>query len=91
MTAPPGPRVGRGIARVDASDWSVHPFLREPLNRAIDVRRDPTGEWLYVVDFDEFEMSDRGVEVAETGRVRGVRLADGEPTAGDSVAGVEAR
>jgi hypothetical protein len=62
MTAPPGPRVGRGVARVDPGDWSLHPFLREPLVRPIDVRFDATGQWLYIVDFGEFEMGDHGVE-----------------------------
>jgi glucose/arabinose dehydrogenase len=91
MTAPPGPRVGRGVARVDPSDWNVHPFLREPLNRPIDVRFDPTGEWLYVVDFGEFEMSDRGVEaVPGTGRLWRLRPADDTPAAGIG-AEVEAR
>lgn len=70
MTAPTGPRVGRGIARIDPVDWSVHPFLREPLRRPIDVRFDATGKWMYLVDFGEFEMTDRGVEAtAGTGKV----------------------
>lgn len=64
MTAPPGPRVGRGLARVDPSDWSLHPFVREPLRRPIDVCF--TEDALLVVDFGEFEMSPGGVE-AEAG------------------------
>jgi glucose/arabinose dehydrogenase len=43
MTAPPGPRAGRSVARVDPSDWSLHPVISEPLSRPIDVRFDPTG------------------------------------------------
>jgi glucose/arabinose dehydrogenase len=70
MTAPPGPKVGRGVARVDPADWSLHPFLREGLNRPIDVRFDPTGQWLHIVDFGEFEMSDQGLEaVPGTGKL----------------------
>ncbi|MBW3651414.1 MAG: PQQ-dependent sugar dehydrogenase [Actinobacteria bacterium] len=61
MTAPSGPRVGRSVVRVDPSDWSMHPLLRGPLRRPIDVCFDATGS-LYVLDFGEFEMSERGVE-----------------------------
>lgn len=64
MTAPAGPRVGRSLVRVDASDWSLQPFVREPLRRPIDVCF--TSDALFVVDFGEFEMSERGVE-AEAG------------------------
>ena len=65
MTAPSGPRVGRGVVRIDPSDWSIHPLLRGPLRRPIDVCFGPAGS-LYVLDFGEFEMSERGVE-AEVG------------------------
>lgn len=78
MTAPPGPRVGRSVARVDPSDWSLHPVLSEPLSRPIDVRFDPAGEWLYILDFGQFEMhAERGV-VAEagSGKLWRIRLAD---------------
>lgn len=61
MTAPSGPRAGRSVVRVDPSDWSLHPLLGQPLRRPIDVSFDPDG-WLYVLDFGEFEMSERGVE-----------------------------
>jgi glucose/arabinose dehydrogenase len=65
MTAPAGPRVGRGVARIDPRDWSVHPVAGEPLARPIDVRFGPAGEALYVLDFGRFEMdAERGV-VAE--------------------------
>ncbi len=84
MTAPAGPRVGRGIARVDPADWSVQPFLRQPLNRPIDVRFDPSGESLYVVDFGQFEMSERGVEaVAGTGKLWRLRMHAQEGATGE--------
>jgi glucose/arabinose dehydrogenase len=83
MTAPPGPKVGRGVARIDPADWSLHPFLREGLNRPIDVRFDPTGTKLYIVDFGEFEMTERGVDaVPGTGRLWS--LAFPETDANDS-------
>lgn len=61
MTAPTGPRVGRSVVRVDPSDGGIHPLLREPLRRPIDVCFDRAGS-LYVLDFGEFEMSEQGVE-----------------------------
>ncbi|HEX7312576.1 MAG TPA: hypothetical protein VF297_01575 [Pyrinomonadaceae bacterium] len=66
MTAPTGPKVGRSVARVDPSDWSLHPCVRGPLLRPIDVRFGPDGG-LYVVDFGSFEMLDRGGVSAEAG------------------------
>lgn len=62
MTAPQGPRAGRSIVRVDPADWSMHPVLSGPFARPIDVRFDPAGEFLYVLDFGRFEMhAERGV------------------------------
>ncbi|MGD9696948.1 MAG: sorbosone dehydrogenase family protein [Thermoleophilia bacterium] len=58
MTAPSGPRVGRSLVRVDPSDWTMHPFA-SGFNRPIDVRFAPDGA-LYVCDFGEFEMRERG-------------------------------
>ncbi len=67
MTAPAGPRVGRGIARVDPRDWSLHDVATGPLSRPIDVRFSGDGDKLYIVDFGRFEMhAERGV-VAEAG------------------------
>jgi glucose/arabinose dehydrogenase len=67
MTAPPGPRAGRSVVRVDPADWSLHPVVSEPLLRPLDVRFDPAGDWLYVLDFGQFKMhAERGV-VAEAG------------------------
>lgn len=81
MTAPPGPRVGRGVARIDPSDWSLHPVVSGPLARPIDVRFDSAGEALYILDFGQFEMSERGV-VAEagSGKLWRLPLTDGAST-----------
>lgn len=58
MTAPPdGAKVGRGIARIDPSDWSLHPIQAGPFIRPIDVRFDPADGSLLVLDFGEFEMT----------------------------------
>jgi glucose/arabinose dehydrogenase len=85
MTAPPGPKVGRGVARVDLTRGTVEPFVREPLVRPIDVRFDPAGEWLYVVDFGELEMSDTGVEAtAGTGRLWRLPVAAHEHAGGSA-------
>lgn len=65
MTAPEGPRVGRSVARVDPSDWSLHPFARKNLLRPIDVRFGPHDGALYVLDFGAFEMLDGGGVSAE--------------------------
>jgi glucose/arabinose dehydrogenase len=60
MTAPMGPRVGRGLARIDPTDWSLHPFIEGTLDRPIDVRIDPKKELLYILDFGKFEMKPEG-------------------------------
>ncbi|MDK3255249.1 PQQ-dependent sugar dehydrogenase [Blastococcus capsensis] len=62
MTAPSGPRVGRSIARVDTSAWTLHPLAPGPVRRPIDVRIDAAEGWVYVLDFGQFEMVDTGVE-----------------------------
>ncbi len=67
MTAPPGARIGRSLARIDPADWSLHPVrlpdqVREHLERPIDVALDPTGETVWLVDFGAFEMTDHGVQ-----------------------------
>jgi glucose/arabinose dehydrogenase len=51
-----GPRVGRAVARIDSHDWSLHPFMTEPLVRPIDVRFNPLDEALYILDFGQFEI-----------------------------------
>lgn len=58
-----GPKVGRGLLRVDPADWSTHELpVGIPLHRPIDVAFTPDGQHMYVLDFGEFEMSDKGVE-----------------------------
>lgn len=66
MTAPSGPRVGRSIARVDTSAWTLHPLASGPARRPIDVRIDAAAGCVYVLDFGQFEMTDTGV-AAEAG------------------------
>ena len=65
MTAPSGPKVGRSVVRVDPSDWSLHPFVQDGLLRPIDVRFNPAGDELYILDFGSFEMLDNGAVSAE--------------------------
>lgn len=55
MTAPPGPKVGRSLLRVDPSDWSQHLLMAGPFRRPIDVVTTPDRN-LLVVDFGHFEM-----------------------------------
>lgn len=55
MTAPPGPKVGRSLLRVDPSDWSQHLLMAGPFLRPIDVVTTPDRN-LLVVDFGHFEM-----------------------------------
>jgi glucose/arabinose dehydrogenase len=62
MTGPPGPRVGRSVARIDPADWSLHAVGVGPFRRPIDVRVHPSEEAVYVLDFGEFEMGPGGVE-----------------------------
>jgi glucose/arabinose dehydrogenase len=57
VAGPPGPRVGRKLARIDPSDWSLHGVEMGPFHRPIDVRVDPSGEHVYVLDFGEFELA----------------------------------
>jgi hypothetical protein len=74
MTAPPGPRCGRAVARIDPSDWSLHPFLDGVLERPIDVRFRPRDGALHIVDFGQFEMEGQGVvATAGTGKLWCVR------------------
>lgn len=68
---PPGPQVGRSVARIDPGDWSLHTCIEEPLARPIDVRFHPTNGGLYILDFGKFEMhAERGVVAeAQSGRL----------------------
>ena len=75
MTAPAGPRIGRGIGRIDPANWSLHSVVTGRLDRPIDVRFDPRGAALYILDFGRFEMhATRGV-VAEAQSGKLWRLA----------------
>jgi glucose/arabinose dehydrogenase len=57
VAGPPGPRVGRKLARIDPSDWSLHAVELGSFHRPIDVRVSPSGEHVYVLDFGEFELA----------------------------------
>ncbi len=59
ITAPPGPKVGRCLLRVDPSDWSQHVLMAGPFLRPIDVVTTPD-RGLLVVDFGHFEMKGLG-------------------------------
>lgn len=75
MTGPAGPRVGRGLARIDPADWSLAPLAAGPWNRPIDVKVHPFEGAVYVLDFGEFEMGPGGVEArAGTGALWKVPL-----------------
>lgn len=77
MTAPAGFKVGRNISRVDPSDWSHHPLPDLGLDRPIDIKYNPHDDCIWIVDFGEFEMSDKGVESkSKTGKVIKVKSHD---------------
>ncbi len=70
LTAPSGPRVGRGVVRVDPADWSMHPLAPGPYRRPIDIGFHPGDGSLHVLDFGKFEMTEHGVDAeAATGRL----------------------
>jgi hypothetical protein len=60
MTAPPGPKVGRSLLRVDPDGWSAHPIAVPGAARPIDVRASPDGRQIWVLDFGHFEMLGEG-------------------------------
>jgi glucose/arabinose dehydrogenase len=62
MTAPPGKKVGRNIARINPEDWTLHPLPDLGLERPIDVKYNPVDKKLYVLDFGYFEMTGVGVD-----------------------------
>ena len=77
MTAPAGFRIGRNISRVDPSDWSHHPLPDLELNRPIDVKYNEADDCIWILDFGEFEMSDRGVESkSESGKIWKIKSSD---------------
>jgi glucose/arabinose dehydrogenase len=65
ITAPPGPRAGRAVARVDLRSWTVHAIIGEPLVRPIDVGFHPSTGELYVLDFGSFEVDARRGVIAD--------------------------
>lgn len=77
MTAPEGFKVGRNLVRIDPSDWSKHPLPDLEVHRPIDVKYNPHDDTVWIVDFGEFEMNDKGVESkSNSGKVWKVRAAD---------------
>ncbi|MDF1698269.1 MAG: hypothetical protein P1U56_20640 [Saprospiraceae bacterium] len=77
MTAPAGFRTGRNISRIDPSDWSHHPLPDLELDRPIDVKYNASDDSIWIVDFGEFEMSEKGVEAKkESGKVWKVKASD---------------
>lgn len=74
MTALIGPQVGRGISRIDPSDWSLHPFIenRDLFERPVDlsfahiINESSDNNSLLVLDFGRFEM-DRNRNVVTDG------------------------
>jgi glucose/arabinose dehydrogenase len=77
MTAPAGFKVGRNISRIDPSDWSHHPLPDLELDRPIDVKYNPADDSIWIVDFGEFEMSEKGVESKkETGKVWKIKSSE---------------
>jgi glucose/arabinose dehydrogenase len=59
MTGPPGPKVGRNLARVRTRDWSLHLVPELSFKRPLDVAFAPDGQSFYVVDFGEFEFTEQ--------------------------------
>jgi glucose/arabinose dehydrogenase len=82
MTAPPGPQVGRALARIDPHDWSMHPGPAGPFFRPIDVQFSPQDGSLHVLDFGEFEMTPGGGVVAKAGSGKIWRASTEELAAG---------
>ena len=62
LTAAPGEKVGRSVARVDPADWSIHPVDLGAFERPIDVRFHPQTGDMYVLDFGFFEMKVKGMD-----------------------------
>ena len=74
MTGPVGPVVVRDLVHVCARDWTLHPVMVSGLHRALDVAFSPDGEWVYVVDFGEFEFTETKRIKARAGSGRLLRL-----------------
>ena len=92
MTAPQGPRVGRSIARIDPSNWSIHPVTTDSFHRPIDIRFHPSGESIYILDFGEFEMESTGlVASAGSGQLWRVSLEQSMITATERVNNIDSK
>ena len=77
MTAPEGFKSGRNISRIDPQDWSHHPLPDLELDRPIDVKYNPDDDCIYIVDFGEFEMSEKGVEAkSKSGKIWKIKSTD---------------
>jgi glucose/arabinose dehydrogenase len=61
LTAPPGTRSGRCLARIDPSDWTLHDLFDGEFKRPIDVHVDHRDGSLLVLDFGHFEMTSDGL------------------------------
>jgi glucose/arabinose dehydrogenase len=62
MTAPPGDRVGRSVARISTAGWSLHPVDAGSFCRPIDIGFGGSPPALHVLDFGKFEMdAEQGV------------------------------
>jgi hypothetical protein len=61
-----GPRAGRSLARIDPANWTLHAVKAGPFHRPIDVRVEPSGDSVVVVDFGAFEAAS-GVHEAKAG------------------------
>ena len=74
MTGPVGPVVARDLVRVCTRDWTLHPVQVDGLQRALDVAFSPDGDWVYVVDFGEFEFTETKHIKARAGSGRLLRM-----------------
>lgn len=61
MTAVPGAKVGRSIARIDTDTWTIHALDLGKFNRPIDIKFHPQTQDMYVLDFGLFEMKEKGM------------------------------
>lgn len=62
LTASPGEKVGRSVARIDPENWSLHSLNLGTFDRPIDVGFHPLTQHLYVLDFGFFEMKEKGMD-----------------------------
>ena len=61
MTAAPGAKVGRSVARIDTETWTIHQLNLGKFNRPIDIQFHPITNAMYVLDFGQFEMKVKGM------------------------------